>query len=312
MRLTEEIASVSILPVDNMLKGWRSQHCVVMSYKEWASSTNPTAMVILLDQSTSMGDSFGKLSISKAQGAANAINGILLALITKNTKGKLIKDRIDVCVIPYGLQDSADFQWKEKFVTLTWLNSNPLPNKKIFKAGELGPDGTTLESDLIVPMWFLPVHNGNTPMCKGLGLAKEALSEWLSNPKHSGTFPPMVVNITDGEANDGDPEPVAQELTRLSTSDGSVWLWNCHITGASADPILLPASEDRFNGLSGKSLELALQLYRMSSVLPPPILDKAAKFFGESVAGPGSRCLAFNSDLAKLVDVLTFGTIPVG
>jgi Mg-chelatase subunit ChlD len=48
-----------------------------------------------------------------------------------------------------------------------------------------------------------PVARNGTPMCRALSYAGQLVSRWLA--EHPGCFPPIVLNLTDGEANDGDP-----------------------------------------------------------------------------------------------------------
>ena len=46
------------------------------------------------------------------------------------------------------------------------------------------------------------IANGGTPMCHALGMATSLLQSWTS--QHANSFPPVVINISDGEATDGD------------------------------------------------------------------------------------------------------------
>jgi hypothetical protein len=55
-------------------------------------------------------------------------------------------------------------------------------------------------------------------MCAGLTEAAEALVGWCNT--HPNCYPPTILHVTDGESSDGDPETVASELQRISTSDG--------------------------------------------------------------------------------------------
>ena len=68
--------------------------------------------------------------------------------------------------------------------------------------------------------------------------------------------------MTDGEPTDGEPQPAADALKALSTDDGELLLFNCHISESQANPVVFPTSE----GLLPD--ELARSLFRMSSELP--------------------------------------------
>jgi len=63
--------------------------------------------------------------------------------------------------------------------------------------------GGLVEQKIRFPIWFDPVANGGTPMCQALMRAQDILRTWFA--QHPGCFPPIVINITDGEATDGDP-----------------------------------------------------------------------------------------------------------
>ena len=52
-------------------------------------------------------------------------------------------------------------------------------------------------------MWFDPIANGQTPMCRAMEVASEVVADFVR--EHPRCFPPVVFNITDGDANDGDP-----------------------------------------------------------------------------------------------------------
>jgi hypothetical protein len=150
-----------------------------------------------------------------------------------------------------------------------------------------------------VPIWLDPAWHGSTPMCKALNLAHEILDVWIKNHPHS--YPPMVINITDGEATDGDPQEPAAQLKALATDDGNVQLWNIHISSATAASIWLPSSPE------GLADEFAQKLFSMSSILPEKLLRVAQKEF-QPPPGAQARGFAFNTSLVGLVKLLDVGT----
>ena len=115
-----------------------------------------------------------------------------------------------------------------------------------------------IEGSILI--WFDPVANGGTPMCQGFSLARNTLQAWLN--QHPSCFPPIVINITDGEATDGDPSDSANLIKTLKSNDGEVLLFNLHISSQRATPIEFADSED---GLPDRFAQL---LFRMSSILP--------------------------------------------
>jgi hypothetical protein len=131
-----------------------------------------------------------------------------------------------------------------------------------------------------------------------LYIAHGILAEWIRGHPHS--FPPIVVHITDGESQDGDPIPYAEAIRKLSTSDGNVLLFNCHLSSTAADPFMFPSKPE---GLPDK---LARMLFEMSSVLPERFHRYAAEEGFELQAG--ARGMAFNANMVCLIQFLNMGT----
>ncbi|MBS2966979.1 hypothetical protein KGA66_28355, partial [Actinocrinis puniceicyclus] len=115
-----------------------------------------------------------------------------------------------------------------------------------------------------------------------------------------GSFPPIVLNLTDGESTDGDPSEAAARLRSLATADGPVLLFNLHVSNGSATPVVFP---DRDDSLPDAFARL---LFGMSSVLPPHMKSYAA---GEGLpVSDASRGFVFNADIASVVQFLDIGT----
>jgi len=150
------------------------------------------------------------------------------------------------------------------------------------------------------PIWFDPVANGGTPMCQALGQAQSILQRWLT--EHPSSFPPIVINITDGEATDGDPSGPADAIRRLASSDGEVLLFNLHTSSQRATPIEFPDSD------AGLPDQFAQLLFRMSSALPP-YMRSIAQQEGYRVS-EGTRGFVFNANMEAVIKFLDIGTRP--
>jgi hypothetical protein len=163
---------------------------------------------------------------------------------------------------------------------------------------EQDSNGGIVEVTRQVPVWLRPHAGMETPMCEALYYAAQCVGQWID--QHRNSFPPIIVNISDGEASDGDPEPLAREIMSLRTSDGQALLFNCHLSEVTATPIQYP---DRENALSDRH---ARQMFRMSSVMP-----EGARAHASSLGIPvnaESRCCVFNADIVSLVQFLDIGT----
>jgi hypothetical protein len=275
-----------------------------MAYVAEISRTHPSCFLFLIDRSGSMSDPFsgGAEGKKKADGVADAINRLLQNLVIKCAKSEGVRDYYHLGVIGYGAEVGPAFGGAlagQELVPISQVANQPARVEERTKKVDDGAGGLT---DQVVkfPIWFDPVAHGGTPMCQALDLAKQWLTGWLA--QHGDSYPPIVINISDGEATDGDPRPNAEAIRALATSDGNVLLLNCHLSEKAGSPILFPDSP------TGLPDEHAVQLFEMSSVLPSR-LREAAQQEGFAV-GAQPRGFAFNADLVELIRFLDIGTRP--
>jgi hypothetical protein len=276
-------------------------------YGQEISRQNKACFLFLLDQSYSMEEPLGRSSNRKCDELVLAINGWLQNMAIRASGDTGIKDWMDVGVFGYRTDPAANPIIQSalhgplagrKLVSITEIGTHP---SRIDTRMQCIPDedtGAMIEIPCEVPVWVDPVAEGGTPMCHMLYHAYQVLAEWIERNRRS--FPPIVVHITDGESQDGDPIPYADAVKNLATDDGNVLLFNCHLSMIAADPFLFPASEQ---GLPDK---LAVDLFRMSSVLPEPFVRHAV-MEGMRLQ-PGARGMAFNADMVCLIQFLNMGT----
>ena len=85
-------------------------------------------------------------------------------------------------------------------------------------------------------------------MCEALRRVRDIAAAWCADPAHAESFPPMVFNITDGEATDCDDaelRAVAGQIKSLRTADGNVLLVNIHIAaGDTPRTVFFPSAEE--------------------------------------------------------------------
>ena len=258
-----------------------------MAYEAEITTANPGCFLFLIDQSGSMGDEIadkhgGK---TKAQGVADAINDLLNDLVIKCTRVDGVRDYFDVGVIGYSEKAGPAF-------------TGALANRDLVSLSEVAKhsSGDVSKEKVKLPIWFGPVAKGDTAMCAALKRAYEVLGDWVR--RHPASYPPIVINITDGDAKDGNPAEPAHHLTSLSTKDGNVLVFNCHISSETAKPILFPRDEKALPGF-------APRLFRMSSILPPKFRE-VAKNLGFNVVDD-TRGFAFNAELTDLVKFMDVG-----
>src|SRR5207249_2729094 len=273
-----------------------------MPYSAEISRTNPSCFLFLIDQSGSMAETFGaQPDKKKAHEVATAINRLLQTLVLRCAKGPEVLDRFHIGVVGYGHTSvGSAFGGTLKAQTLvpiSRLAAHPLRVEPRTKKVDDGTGGV-VEQQIKFPVWFDPAANGQTPMCRALDLAWNALNDFVG--QYPGCFPPIVINITDGKATDGDPEPHARCIRDLASRDGNVLLFNVHLSSRRDRPIELPDAEERLPD------DFARLLFRMSSVLPPPMRE-TAKREGYLVSEQ-TRGFVFNADLVSVIRFLDIGT----
>jgi len=270
-------------------------------YTAQISRSNPTALIFLLDQSSSMLEPFGaQPDKSKAAGVADALNRLLQNLVLKCAKADGVRDFFHVGMLSYGGRVESAFGGAlagKTLVPISQLANNPLRIEVRTRQVDDGAGGLVNEK-FKFPVWFEARPTGRTPMCEALRWAKEGLQIFLGVQPNC--YPPLVINITDGQPTDGDPRDAASAVRALASKDGNVLLFNAHLSDKQNRPIEFPQDE------SGFPDNFARLLFRMSSELPPKLLE-AAKGAGFAV-GPTSRGFVFNADLVAVIRFLDIGT----
>jgi hypothetical protein len=235
----------------------------------------PGCLIFLLDQSASMADPFGFVQPDtgkrKCDMAAAVINNFLNELITINTLPKAdgsseVKPRADIAIMGYSngivhsLLDGA--LAGRMFVNLPELQRRPLSIETRMNR-EIDALGRTIEIPITFPIWVKPEARGDAPMCAALRNAQLLATQWVAT--HRDSYPPLVINITDGKGDDGDPTELVHQLCQISTTDGQVLLYNVHITDLNYPPMDYPVNEDEL-----PNDPYVKQLFSMSSIIPEP------------------------------------------
>jgi hypothetical protein len=275
-----------------------------MSYSAEISRSNPTCFVFLIDQSGSMQDPFGGEAVgSKGDFVADVVNRTLHDLVIRCTKTEEIRNYYHVAVLGYGGETVQPALLGElagrELVPIAELADKPARietrNKKV-------PDGAggLVEQQVRFPIWLESTAGGGTPMCAALALCQRLVEQWVA--EHRNSFPPTILHLTDGASSDGDPSPIAQQITALKTGDGNALLYTCHVSSTRGAKVEYPQAEANLPD------DFAKGLFRMSSALPEPFVRAAAQV--GIAAGEGSRGFVFNGDAASVVQFFDIGTRP--
>ncbi|MFH8561141.1 vWA domain-containing protein [Streptomyces sp. NPDC017988] len=272
-----------------------------MVYTAEISRSNPACIIFLVDRSRSMSSAIGgDIPQPKAEVVADAINRLLYELTVKCAKETGVRDYFHVAVIGYGQSVGSSFSGKladRDLVPLSLIADNPARvDQRIKKV----PDGAggLVDTAASFPIWLEPVADGGTPMNRALQYAENLVASWVDN--HPGGFPPIVLNLTDGQSTDGDPAASAHAICTHTTADGAALLFNLHVSATGGQPVAFPQSDaalpDSYSRL----------LFAMSSQLPGHMRSYATTL-GHRVSDE-TRGFVYNADISAVVQFLDIGT----
>jgi hypothetical protein len=262
-------------------------------YSKSISTNDPALVLFLIDQSGSMGGYWGDTGISKCDLAANALNQTLYDLALRAClKDGEITDRIHVGIISYGDPGvnnllGADDGW---LPATEWCTSYSEVRKV-----PVSHDGSrVIEKE--IPIWVEPRSNNGTPMSEALYVAAGIVSRHSAT--YSSSHPPIVINITDGEAG-GIAQPAAN-ICSCSTEDGAALLFTIQISSDGGHPLLFPAAPP------SPASQATQELFKISSVVPEAMASRARRM-GIQVP-EGAHGIALNADPLALTQLLQVGT----
>lgn len=256
------------------------------------SSTNPCLIIYLLDQSASMDNKFGNAPHTIAQELANAINDTIyeVGLRCIGNAGEL-KNRFEIAVIGYGLSDKVQSGWEGQ-LSGKWIVSI----KNIFEY----PLG--IDSDK--PYWIQSYSSGSTPMAKAFENARRLCNDWINWGNHKDCHPPIIINITDGEATDAGwnyntLRKEIEQIKQLRTNYGSVSVLNIHLSSKSGDKLLFPSEVKQSDGYTNLLFEISTPLNEN--------MVRLAQQEGYNIQN-GARGYIFNGNASDLLKFLNIGT----
>ena len=268
-------------------------------YTAEISRANPTCFLILVDQSGSMNQAFGGSDRSKAREVADVINRLLQTLVYRCAMGASILDRYYIGVIGYGKTVGPALGGElagRGVVPVSEIGNKPLRVEERLKKEPDGAGGL-IEQRIKFPIWFEPVAAQRTPMCEALLQAQQTVQGFVD--QFPNCFPPIVFNISDGAATDGEPEANAAKVREVCSEDGNVLLFNIHISTKAEQKIEYPSTEETLPDKNARTL------FRMSSELPPLMRRQAST---DVALGDNARGFVFNGDLVSVVQLLDIGT----
>lgn len=258
-----------------------------MAYERRIDRADPGCLLFLVDQSGSMNEPVHGTSVPKKDAVAEQINNLLTEFILACSAGdEGIRHYFDIGVIGFGVEVGSAL-------------SGPLAGRKLVSIVDLADQPLATEPK---PIWLRPTAGGATPMCAAMDTAGRLMADWAND--HPDSFPPIVINISDGAATDGDHARLtglAARMRSLKTLDGDLLFFNVNVSARPGEPLLFPSDASALPADDS----YARVLFEMSSKLTPRQLKEAQRLGAQ----PGARGFAFNSDVMALRQFLEIGTM---
>lgn len=278
--------------------------------------SSPALIIFTVDMSGSMSEKvlYEGNSMSKADVVSQIVNISITELIGKCCRGTEHKDYFNLIILGYcgitvtSLLEKYSPNGNYYVTPNDLLKSNVLP---VTYVGQLFVDGKKVKVSRSSNEYVKLEAFHTTPMYAALQEAYALAGKWCKE-KGSTSVPPIVVNITDGEASDapdGQLLDIADRIKGITTSRGKATFVNIHISKSIKDKVIIfPSSPD---GL--KDIRFAELLYDMSSELS----EDVSKTMSECTMsrwqnGTKLRAVAYNTSPSQLFNVLQIGSLSVG
>jgi hypothetical protein len=281
-------------------------------YQKTLTRENPTAFVLLLDQSGSMDEGeflINGQEMTKAEALAHYVNVFLDELINKSTRDDGLRNYMDICIIGYCEDDTAEYAWIDNLKNKSWVKIAELNEnctKSETQVESIGRGGVVQSKTIISKSWIEPIADGRTPMGSALTKTYDLLDQWIRKGNNKTSFPPTVINFTDGMATDAENEELIQlasKIKALHTEDGNVLLYNCHLTSLSTEAVLFPQSKTEL-----PNDKYAHTLLEMSSIIPPQFNLNIADLRKDADTFSKYHGMIYNSGVSAIASLLKLGT----
>lgn len=280
-------------------------------YTQSITRLHRTALVIAIDCSGSMVEEliFNSRKISKADAVAEVTNRLLFELIERARRSDGVRNYYDIAVVGYSGEGVYHMLGNgDNFISIDKLADLEVETQTLTSEYKLPNGDITLRKSKI-PCWVKPSAQGKTPMFEALLYIRKLLLGWVSKSCNVDSFPPIVFNITDGEASDGDDKELlsmCEQIKSLKTADGNVLLINIQIASSETNQSVVFPTFDEAN-YTNRYAEL---LYNCSSEMPE-VMNSAIMEMKNCDSTPPFRGVSYNASIVELLTMLNIGSISV-
>lgn len=275
-----------------------------MNYTQIISTDNPALVIIAIDQSGSMMGPFTNHSmiVSKSEIATMIASAIINEMIFRSRHHGVLHRYFDFSVLGYSRQDIYPLVNSTLHPAPITVLDGITPTIKRRTIERLTPDNHLFLALESYSEWFVPQAAGITPMVDMFDTVAEIASEWCNNQQNKDSFPPIIINITDGLDSTEYNKHLLQKseaIKQIGTSDGKSLIFNIYIDST-------PLSErHNFPNIDTIAAECnILPLATISSTLPE-LFHPLAREYNPTVA-PDYRALCYNAVGLNIIPSLNF------
>ncbi len=277
-------------------------------YSQEITRRHRAAIVIAIDQSCSMG---GKMELngvemSKSEVVSMVVGNLIDELIMRSYRNGEYRHYYDIALIGYSGESVYSLLGEDiAFQPITVLSAREVPRMPYTLDYRTINSGTRSFREE-VSIWVKPCAQGATPMYKMICAVTNLVSNWCACEENSDSFPPLVFNITDGEASDAGYDMLrsaAHRLQNIGTSDGKTLFVNVHISSDTHHASLLFPSAHEVP----LSIRYAHLLMDISSVMPEPLHQYIRECRSE-FSKPPYIAMSYNASVSELVAMLNIGS----
>jgi hypothetical protein len=159
-------------------------------------------------------------------------------------------------------------------------------------------------------IWIEQKADGSTPMCGALERGRELVEGWCRQKANHRSYPPTLINITDGETSDCNADRVAEiagKIRSTATADGNTILMNIHLhapesVSAGGGAVLFPSRPDEL-----PPHRYARLLWEISSEMPAATHDMIRAM--RPGAEPPFRAMGWDSHVAGVAAMMNIGSV---
>lgn len=278
-------------------------------YREIVTHNRRAAFVIIIDCSLSMlqPSELGFLNRSKMGVAELVCNLIIDELVLRAVSHNKVRNYYDIAVLGYSQDNVVSLlnDGEPGFIAIDRLvDAMPMPIT-VFST-PTAEDGTTMKVPITYHPWITPRASGSTPMFEALATTYTLVDTWCRDLDNRYSFPPIVINITDGAGNDGDRAALidmAKRIQSTHTEDGNTLLFNVQLTSDPIKKRVIMPNNRRFKSNDRDMITL----FHMSSVIPKCLEHKIAYVMNIRRKGP-YRAILKDFSPCDIASILSTGT----